>query len=72
MSNKRLQLSVDHYNSLVESRDWCHKNGLEGMKRWYDEEIEFHRSRRALPGCAPEAQRVDDEDDRAPRRKDYR
>jgi hypothetical protein len=40
---------MKQYNELVESRDWCHRNGFESMKRWYDEELLFQSRRRALP-----------------------
>ncbi len=46
---KRVRMSMKHYNELLESRDWCARNGYEGMKRWYDEELEFQTRRRALP-----------------------
>ncbi len=46
---KRVRMTMTHYNELVEARDWCHTNGYEGFKRWYDEELAFQSKRRALP-----------------------
>lgn len=46
---RRVRLTMDQYNELIESRDWCHRHGFEGMKRWYDEELAFQSKRRALP-----------------------
>lgn len=46
---KRVRLTIKQYNELTEARDWCAKNGLEGMKRWYDEELANHTKRKALP-----------------------
>ena len=46
---KRVRLTMKQYNELLESRDWCAKNGFEGFKRWYDEELTFQARRRALP-----------------------
>lgn len=46
---KRVRLTMDQYQELVEARDWCHRNGYEAFKRWYDEELAFQTRRRALP-----------------------
>ncbi len=46
---KRVRLTMKQYNELIEARDWCHRKGFEGFKRWYDEELAFQAKRRALP-----------------------
>jgi hypothetical protein len=47
--HRRLRMSQKHYDELVESRDWCAKNGYVGFKAWYDDELAFQAWRRALP-----------------------
>ena len=64
---KRLRLSQTQYQELVESRDWCHRNGLAGLQRFYDEELAFQAKRRALPADAREYH--DREDEERPRRR---
>jgi hypothetical protein len=67
---KRLRLTMDTYNELIQARDWCARKGFEGMKHWYDEELAFHSRRRALPiGVQPAEEEMDD---RRPRRDERR
>lgn len=56
--SRRVRLSSTEYAELLESHDWCARNGLTGLQRFYDELLTFHAKRRALP---PEAY-----DDREP------
>lgn len=67
---KRVRMTMVHYNELIEARDWCARNGYEGFKRWYDEELAFQSKRRALPiGIQPAEEEIDD---RQPRRDERR
>jgi hypothetical protein len=66
MSSKRIRLTQGQYASLTESRDWCAKNGLSGLRDFYDQELEFQAGRGALPPGAREYQRLEDE---RPRRR---
>lgn len=66
---KRLRLTTEQYDELVQSRDWCLKNGFTGFHAWYMEELEFHRDNRSLPSHVFEAQReVEEERPRGRRR----
>jgi hypothetical protein len=59
---RRLKMSPEDYREIIESRDWCAKNGCDGMVRWYGEYLDFHMKRRTLP---PEALvGLPEEDDR--------
>lgn len=66
---KRLRLTQDQYQELVVSRDWCHRNGLAGLQRFYDDELAFQAKRRALPSDAREY-RDAEESERTRRRRD--
>jgi hypothetical protein len=58
---KRVRLTMKQYAELVESREWCSRNGYEAMKRWYDEELAFQTRRRALPvGVQPEFEEIEE------------
>lgn len=67
--SKRVRLTQSQYQELTESRDWCHLNGLTGLQRFYDEELAFQASRRALPSDAKEY-REREEDERPRGRRD--
>jgi len=64
---KRVKLTQKQYAELVESRDWCHRHGLTGLQRFYDEELAFQARRRTLPPDAREYR--DREEDERPRRR---
>jgi hypothetical protein len=66
MSHRRVKLTESQYNELTESRDWCAKHGLTGLREFYDQELDFQAGRRALPDGAREYQRQDEE---RPRRR---
>ena len=46
---RRVRLTMEQYQELVDARDWSAKNGYDSFKRWYDEELAFQSRRRALP-----------------------
>lgn len=66
---RRMRLTQGQYAELVESRDWCQRNGMIGLQRFYDEELAYHASRRTLPPGAREYRDQEDEEER-PRRRD--
>lgn len=66
MANRRVRLTTSQYDELTKSREWCARNGLEGLREFYDQELAFQAGRRALPSGAREYQ-VPEEEDR-PRR----
>ena len=66
MSHRRVKLTEGQYAELVESREWCAKRGLSGLRDFYDQELAFQASRRALPSGAREYQQEDEE---RPRRR---
>lgn len=68
MANRRLKLTQGQYKELTQSRDWCARNGLLGLRDFYDSELAFHASRHALPNDAREYQQEEEE----PRRHDRR
>lgn len=68
--SKRVRLTQTQYQELSESRDWCHRNGLEGLRRFYDEELAFQARRRALPPDAREYREREAEEERPRRRRD--
>lgn len=65
MASRRVRLSKGQYLELTQSRDWCARNDMTGLRDFYDQELAFHASRRALPLGSKEYQIEDDE--RAPR-----
>lgn len=62
MGKKRIRLTEGEYQELIDARAWARLGGLDGTVRYYDDLIEFHRQRRALPASA--FQPTDDEDRR--------
>lgn len=62
MANRRVKLTQGQYRELTESRDWCARNGMQGMRDFYDSELAFQASRRALPSGAREYQVAEDDD----------
>lgn len=49
MPRKRVRLTVKEVNELTQARDWAALNGLDETVRYYDELLEFHSRRSALP-----------------------
>lgn len=49
MSKRRMKLSKVDYRELLEARAWCHRNGMSGMRNWYDEMIGYYGERGSLP-----------------------
>lgn len=66
MSHRRVKLTEHQYDELVQSRDWCARRGMNGLREFYDQELDFQASRRALPDGAREYQRQEEE---RPRRR---
>lgn len=58
---RRLKLTVKEYRELIECRDWCAVNGMPGFREYYDELLEFHARRRALPAEAFQNNNSDEE-----------
>lgn len=46
---RRVRLSMEQYNELVEAQRWCAQNGWTAFSQWYLEELAFLSRRRALP-----------------------
>lgn len=67
---KRIVLTKAQYAELVEARSWCHRRGLDGLQRWYDDELSFHAKRFALPPGSVEYRDLEEERPARPRR-DY-
>jgi len=44
-----MKLSKVDYRELLEARAWCHRNGMSGMRNWYDEMIGYYGERGSLP-----------------------
>lgn len=61
MANRRVRLTQEQYLELTQSRDWCARNGLLGLRDFYDEELAFQAYRRTLPHDAREYQQQDEE-----------
>jgi hypothetical protein len=68
MPRRRLRLTDAQYGELTGSRDWCARNGLFGLRDFYEQELAFQASRRALPDGAREYQRDDERTMRGPAR----
>lgn len=51
---RTVNVSLDDYRELVESRDWCRRHGFEGMREWYDDHLAYLAFRGALPPGAIE------------------
>lgn len=54
MARHRVKLTQKQYQELVESRDWCARNGMSGLRDFYNDELAFQAFRRALPEGARE------------------
>ena len=65
--SKRVRLTQGQYSELTESRDWCARHGLEGLREFYDSELAFHADRRALPMGAREYHVDEERPRRGPR-----
>lgn len=59
--SKRIRLTEREYQEILDARSWAAQSGLDATVRYYDELIEFHRYRKALPPSAMQ-QQVPDED----------
>ena len=66
MAKRRVRLTETQYGELVESRDWCARNDMSGLRDFYDDELAFLAGRYALPAGAIEYSR--DRDEERPRR----
>lgn len=60
------KMSDADYKELIQSRDWCARHDMNGLQEFYDQELAFQASRRALPDGAREYQRQEEE---RPRRR---
>lgn len=64
MANRRIRLTQEQYGELTQSRDWCVRHGMSGLQEFYDQELAFQASRRALPEGAHEYKAIDEEEAR--------
>ena len=54
MAKKVVVLTDSEYWEIINSRDWCRRQGFVGLQRYYDEELTFQARRGALPPGAAE------------------
>ena len=66
MARRRVKLTQRQYQELTESRDWCARNGMIGLRDFYNDELALQAFRGALPDGAREYQVTDEE---RPRRR---
>lgn len=61
---RRIKLTEKQYAELIESREWCRTQGMDGMVKWYGEELAFQARRGALPDGAVEYHQIEESPNR--------